>query len=108
VEIARGIMVLVEVIKKSEAGPGAMAPKILLMAPPYVSKISSFSEEFENAYHISRKLPSLYAQIAADYSCEFLDTSKVIVASELDGVHPDVNEHIKLGNMVIEKVKEIM
>lgn len=78
------------------------------MAPPYVSKISSFSEEFEDAYHISRNLPSLYSEIAADYNCEFLDTSKVIVASELDGVHPDVNEHIKLGNVVTERVKEIM
>lgn len=107
-EIARAIVVLVEVIKKSEAGPGSMAPKILLMAPPYISKISSFSEEFEHAYPISRKLPGLYAQIAADYNCEFLDTSRVIVASELDGVHPDVNEHIKLGNVVTEMVKEIM
>ena len=107
-EIARGIVVLIEVIKKSEAGPRAMAPKILLMAPPYVSKICSFSEEFKDAYHISQNLPSLYAEIAADYNCEFLDTSKIIVASELDGVHPDVNEHIKLGNVVTERVKEIM
>lgn len=107
-EIARGIMVLVEVIKKSETGPGAMAPEILLMAPPYVSELSSFSEEFENAYHISRNLPRLYAQIAADYGCEFIDTSKIIVASEIDGVHPDVNEHIKLGNVVVERIKEIM
>ena len=107
-EIARGIKVLIEVIKKSEAGPGGCAPKILLMAPPYVSKLNGFSEEFENAYHISRNLPGLYAQIASDYGCEFIDTSKVMVASELDGVHPDVNEHIKLGNVVVGKVKEIM
>jgi lysophospholipase L1-like esterase len=107
-EIARGIKVLIEVIKKSEAGPRGMAPKILLLAPPYISKFNGFSEEFENAYHISRNLPDLYAQIASDYGCEFIDTSKIIVASELDGVHPDVNEHIKLGNVVVEVVKEIM
>ena len=43
-----------------------------------------------------------------DYSCEFLDTSKIIIASEIDGVHPEVNEHLKLGKAVLEIVKEIM
>jgi lysophospholipase L1-like esterase len=108
IEIARGIMVLVNVIQKSETGPKMMPPKILLMTPPYVSKLSSFSEEFENAYQISRKLPELYSQIASDYGCEFLDTSQIIVASDLDGVHPDLNNHIKLGKVVLDKVKEIM
>ncbi|MFZ0441689.1 MAG: SGNH/GDSL hydrolase family protein [Methanobacterium sp.] len=107
-EIARGIVVLVEVIKKSEAGPEGSAPKILLMAPPFITKSSKFSDEFRNSYNKSQKLPDYYAKIANDYSLGFLDTSKIIVASELDGVHPDVVEHFKLGNAVYKKVKEIM
>jgi lysophospholipase L1-like esterase len=35
VEIARGIMVLIEVIKKSETGLGGLKPKILILTPPY-------------------------------------------------------------------------
>jgi lysophospholipase L1-like esterase len=107
-EISKGITTLLEVIKKSETGPNGTAPKILLLAPPYLNKSTSFSEEFRDSYNISRKLPSYYAQIAIDYSCEFLDTSKIIVASEIDGVHPDVDEHLKLGKAVLEIVKEIM
>ncbi len=107
-EIARGIIVLIEVIKKSETGPGGSSPKILLLTPPYITHLSSFSEEFGDSYNISRTLPGYYAQIAIDYNCEFLDTSKIIVASELDGVHPDVGEHLKLGNAVLERVKKIM
>ena len=106
-EIARGITVLVEVIMKSETGPEDSAPKILLLAPPQITKTSKFSDEFRNSYNKSQKLPGYYARIANDYSLEFLDTSKIIVASELDGVHPDVGEHLKLGNAVLKKVKEI-
>ncbi len=107
-EIARGITVLVEVIKKSETGPEGTAPKILLLAPPQIIKSSKFSDEFRNSYNKSQKLPDYYAKIANNYSLEFIDTSKIIVASELDGVHPDVSEHLKLGNAVLKKVKEIM
>jgi lysophospholipase L1-like esterase len=107
-EIARGITVLVEVIKKSGTGPEGSAPKILLLSPPKITKSSKFSDEFRNSYNKSQKLPNYYAKIANDYSLEFLDTSKIIVASELDGVHPDVGEHLKLGNAVLKKVKEIM
>jgi lysophospholipase L1-like esterase len=108
IEIARGIVELVEIIKKSGTGPEGSAPKILLMAPPYITKSSRFSDEFRNSYNKSQILPDYYDKIADNYGLEFLDTSKIIVASELDGVHPDVDEHFKLGNAVFKKVKEIM
>jgi 23S rRNA G2445 N2-methylase RlmL len=78
------------------------------MVPPYIKEQNNFSVEFEDSYKKSHNLPDYYAMIAKDYNCEFLDTSKVIVASELDGVHPDVDEHLKLGNKVLEIVKIIM
>lgn len=107
-DISRGITQLVEVIKKSETGNGGVEPKILLLTPPYITKLSSFSEEFGDSYKKARELPGYYAQIARDYNCEFLDTSKIIVASDLDGVHPDTGEHLKLGRAVLKRVKEIM
>ena len=42
-----------------------LRPKILLMTPPYITKLSSFSEEFGDSYKISRELPGYYAQIAS-------------------------------------------
>ena len=108
IEIAHGIRVLIDTIKKSAAGPGGLAPEILLMVPPYIKKLNNFPYEFEGSYQKSYNLPDHYAQIAKDYKCEFLDTSKIIVASEIDGVHPDMDEHLKLGNAVLEMVKIIM
>ncbi|MGB7970276.1 MAG: SGNH/GDSL hydrolase family protein [Methanobacterium sp.] len=108
IEIAHGIRVLIDTIKKSAAGPCGLAPEILLMVPPYIKKLNNFPYEFEDSYQKSYNLPDHYAQIAKDYKCEFLDTSKIIVASEIDGVHPDMDEHLKLGNAVLEMVKIIM
>ncbi len=107
-EIARGITVLVEVIQKSQTGVEGSAPKILLLAPPLVKHIKSTADEFRNSYNKSIKLPDYYKKIALKYGCEFLDTSKIIVASQIDGVHPDICEHQKLGAAVLVKVKEIM
>ena len=90
------------------SGPDGTSPKILLMAPPYLTRINNISEEFKDSYDVSYKLPEYYAKIAEDNNCEFLDTSKIIVASELDGVHPDVEEHHKLGKAALEKIKDIM
>ena len=47
IDIAFGIRILVDTIIKSKAGPGGLAPKILLMVPPYIKKQDSFSDEFE-------------------------------------------------------------
>ncbi len=107
-EIAYGITIIIDTIKKSESGPNGLAPKVLLMAPPYIKKMNKFPNEFEDSYNKSYDLPDYYEQIAKDCNCEFLDTSKIIVASKLDGVHPDVDEHLKLGNAVTEIVKIIM
>ena len=107
-DIAKGIRILIDKIKKSGTGVNGSTPKIILMVPPYIKKSNRFPDEFEDSYRKSRNLPDYYAQIAIDYNCEFLDTSKIIVASELDGVHPDVGEHLKLGNAVLEMVKNIM
>ena len=107
-EISRGIDVLVEIILKSESGKDGSTPEILLMSPPYVHEITGFSDEFRNSYNKSRKLPEHIKKIAAKHRCSYLDTSQWIMASELDGVHPDVSEHQKLGAMVLKMVREII
>ena len=107
-EITRGITVLIDVIQKSKTGIDGAAPKILLLAPPYITHLINFKEEYRNSYPKSLKLPEYYAKVAQKYNCEFLDTSKIIVASKLDGVHPDIKEHQKLGYAILKKVKMIM
>jgi lysophospholipase L1-like esterase len=108
VEIARGITVIIQVIKNSKTGVGGKAPKILLVTPPIINPVEGLSQEFRNSHNKSRKLPGYYEKIAQDYGLEFLDISKIINVSKFDGVHIDVDEQLKLGNIIIKKVKEIM
>ncbi|MTK64647.1 MAG: SGNH/GDSL hydrolase family protein [Methanobacterium sp.] len=106
-EIARGINVLVEVILKSESGPNGMSPEILLLSPPFIRDVTGFDDEFRNSYNKSQKLPGYIEKIAEVHGCYYLDSSKLMVASELDGVHPSVQEHKKLGNALIKEVTSI-
>lgn len=109
-EITHGICVLTNIILKSESGPLEMPPKLLLIAPPIVKNIpgsSRFSEEFEDGKSKSLKLGEYYKEVAEEYGCYFLDASKTVEVSDIDGIHLDVNEHIKLGNKVANFINNL-
>jgi hypothetical protein len=99
---------LVDVVQKSAAGPGGRTPKILLMAPPPLGKLSEFGEIFEGAVAKSKRFAEHYQRVAQEYGCEFLDTSQFIVSSDIDGIHLELSEHQKLGQAVAAKVKDIL
>ena len=107
-DIANGAGVLVDVIQKSAAGRDGGAPRVLLMAPPPVAKLTDFAEMLEGAVAKSKKFAQHYQRVATERGCEFLDTSTVIVSSDLDGIHIDPPEHRKLGKAVARRVKEIL
>lgn len=107
-EIARGINVLVEVIQKSESGINGLKPEILLLSPPYIHDVTGFDNEFRNSYNKSQKLPCYIEKIADEQDCHYLDSSKIMAASELDGVHPDFLEHKKLATALIKEVRFII
>jgi hypothetical protein len=46
--------------------------------------------------------------VAWEKGCAFLDTSQVIVSGDLDGIHFEAGEHLKLGQAVAIKVREIL
>lgn len=110
-EISSGIRTLVEVVCKSNSGIDEKPPRLLVVAPPLIGKVpnsSRFSEEFEGAKEKSRKLGIYFKEVAHEYDCEFLDASKLVKSSEIDGIHLDLDQHIKLGYAITEKVLEIL
>jgi lysophospholipase L1-like esterase len=104
-DIANAAGVLVDVVQRSDAGPEGHPPKVLLMAPPPVGKLTEFAEMFEDAEVKSRKFSEYYRRVAEEYGCMLLDTSEVIVSSDLDGIHFEAGEHQKLGEAVAALVK---
>jgi lysophospholipase L1-like esterase len=107
-DIAGGAEVLVKTVLASTAGPGGAAPRLLLLAPPPVGRLSDFAEMFEGAEAKSRRLGARYRQIAELHGCKFLDTAEVIVSWDLDGIHFAPEEHGKLGRAVAAAVRRIL
>ena len=107
-DIGSGAKALVELVQGSTAGPGGRPPRLLLLAPPPVVRLSDFAEMFEGAEAKSRGLGARYRQIAGLHGCEFLDTAEVIVSWDLDGIHLAPGEHGKLGRAVAQAVRRIL
>lgn len=107
-DIAEGVGALVDIIQKSDCGPQKRAPKILLMAPPSIAKLTEYAEMFEGAEAKSRRFSEHYHRVAQQSGCELLDTAEVIVASDLDGIHLEESEHKKLGLAVAARARQIL
>lgn len=105
---ANGAGVLVDIVQKSDCGPHNRAPKVLLLAPPPIAKLTEYAEMFEGAEIKSRRFSEHYRRVAQEYGCEFLDTAEVIVSSDLDGIHFEASEHKKLGQAVAARLREIL
>lgn len=106
-DIANGAGVLVDIIEKSESGPGGSKPKILLMCPPPLGTLegTEFEEMLVGGEEKSKKLVKHYSKVAEQYGCDFLDTSEVIVSSVIDAIHFDSDDHKKLGRAVAAIVR---
>jgi lysophospholipase L1-like esterase len=107
-DIANSVGVLIDIVQRSQAGPNGTAPKVLMMVPPPVGKLTDFAEMFTGAESKSHNFAEEYRRVADEYQCEILDTSEIIVSSDVDGVHFDVGEHQKLGLAVVAKIQQIL
>lgn len=107
-DIAQGAGVLVNIVQNSKTGPNGSSPKVLLIAPPPVAKLTNFAEMFEGAEDKSKLFSKHFRDVARAYNCEFLDSSEVITSSDIDGIHLEVSEHMKLGQAVAKIVRKIL
>jgi lysophospholipase L1-like esterase len=108
-DIASGAGALVEMIQGSAFGPDGGAPRVLLMAPPPTCTTGTrFEEQFPDADEKSRELGRQYGLVAAELGCEFFDTATVIASSQVDGIHLEPGEQVKLGMAVAALVRRIL
>ncbi len=107
-DIAFGAGVLVGIVSKSDCGRNGRPPRVLLLAPPPLGKLTEFAEIFREGKEKSKKFSEYYKNVADEHECEFFDTSTVIRSSDLDGVHFEKEDHNALGKAVAETVKKIL
>lgn len=107
-DIAASAGVLVRMVQSSPFGPNGSAPRVLLICPPPVAKLTLFADMFAGATEKSQQMAHCYSTIATEYHCDFLDAGQYIVSSDIDGIHLDADQQQKLGLVVAEKVKAIL
>ena len=106
-DIAQGAGVLVKIAQSSGFGPNGGVPEVLLLAPPPIAKLTGFADMFEGAAEKSRELGRHFAAVAEELGCQFLDAGKVVRSSDVDGIHIEPEEQVKLGRAVGAEVRRI-
>ena len=104
-DIANGAERLILTTRAEPAGPGGAPPKILLVAPPPLARLTAFAEMFEGATEKSRVLGARYREIAERHKIGFVDAGEFIACSPLDGIHYEADQHAILGRVMAEAVR---
>jgi len=107
-DIAQGAGALVDIIGASKAGKTGSAPPVLLISPPPLGKLSAWEGMFEGGAEKSRHLSTHYQDVARLRGCHFLDATKFISSSDIDGIHFEEKEHLALGRAVAGEVRKIL
>ena len=103
--IAAGVERLVEVALASQAGPGGGAPRVIVVAPPPIAKLTEYAEMFAGGAAKARELPALYRALAERRGLGFVDAGAFISASPLDGIHYAPDQHAILGRAMAEAAR---
>ena len=104
-DIAESVGILLETIARSDAGPNGKAPRVLLIAPPPLAKLTFLGDMFAGGFEKSQRLGAVYRPQAEKYGAAFLDAGTIIRTSDVDGVHFEASEHGKLGKAVAGAIR---
>ncbi len=84
-------------------------PRILLISPTHVELVTVEEEDqFIGVIGKSRELAEHYQAVADDLGIHFLDASKIVVKTDLDGVHWDANQHKAFGESLSGTIRKII
>ena len=110
-DIAAGVGVLVDIVRQSNCGPsvgcdpGGAAPKLLVLIPPEVRRLTGFAEMFCGARETSLKFPAAFREMARERDVPVLDIGRTVHFSDADGIHFEADQLNTLGSLVANEVK---
>lgn len=107
-DIAAGVGVLVDLVRKSECGPEGKSPKVLVLIPPQVRKLSNFAEMFAGSQEKSLGFPSAFQAMAEEKGAPVLDIGRTVRFGDKDGIHFEAEQLGVLGRLLAEKVRELI
>jgi lysophospholipase L1-like esterase len=107
-DIADGAARLIFLARAYGQGPDGHPPKILLVAPPPIAKLSDYAEMFEGGREKSVLLGQRYRDVAERDGVAFLDSGAVIRCSDLDGIHYAADQHELLGRAAAKAARKAL
>jgi len=107
-EIAFGAERLVMMAEAEAVGPNGAPPRIVLVAPPPIAKLTAFADMFRGGEPKSRAIAAAYAEVAERRRIGFVDAGQFIHCSDLDGIHYEADQHALLGRALAEAVKIVL
>ena len=78
---------------------------IIILSPSHITENilnSNFRFMFnQTSIEKSKQITPIYEKIANEYNCKFLDLNKIVIPSEIDGLHYEVEAHKKIAQSII-------
>jgi len=107
-DIAKGAERLVMAVAASSSNPIDKAPKVILVSPPPLIKLTALADMFDGGAEKSRLLAENYRAVAALHRVGFVDAGRHIRCSPLDGIHYEADQHAILGAVLAEVVRQTL
>ena len=104
-DVAFGVGVLIDIIRASRAGPGRVAPQVMVVAPPPLVEVGDLGLIFEGGAKTSARFPAAFARLAERFGVPLVDAGKIIAVSQVDGVHYEPEAQVTLGLAMAEAVR---
>lgn len=112
-DLPRGISRLIDIIQGCpKAGRHVIPPKILVIAPVEVrpSDPKGRTEvyvkfRYEIGRQLSLRFPEVYAEVARQKGCYFLNAQDCAEPGPADGIHLDADSHRRLGRAVADFIR---
>ena len=107
-DIAQAAALVARTAATAPVGPGRSTPKVLLIAPPPLARLTNADLTFRGGEEKSALFARYYA-IQAEYNgLPLLDAGTVLRTSDVDGIHFDPEELPKLAAAVLAKIRDLL
>lgn len=107
-DIAAGVGKLAQVVQASNAGPGGVAPRVMLVAPVPVEESGVLAEMFQGGRARSRAIAPALRDEAERLGCAFFDAGRVAQVDMVDGVHMNASAQAALGLAMGDAVAAVL
>lgn len=106
VQSAQGISAIIAAVRHAPVEPGMHVPRIMVIAPPVITDPKgTMAGKFEGGVQRSLGLSAEYEKVAFNNGCIFFDAAAVVETSPIDGVHLDVDQHLRLGQALASPIE---